>query len=143
MTAIHTSVLRIKHNTMDSEGSTQKRVYFHVEGDNSSGAGVQGTVKPHEAQLARVAADNCTPGVGFRHGSTLLCTRYKYLLLRIGHRYFTREHAQAYQVTGWVRNRSDGNVSEGLPGVELRKGLTPGTRSRAKLREARERWASS
>lgn len=29
---------------MDSENNSQKRVYFHVEGDSSSGAGVQGTV---------------------------------------------------------------------------------------------------
>ncbi|KAJ4424798.1 hypothetical protein N0V82_000517 [Gnomoniopsis sp. IMI 355080] len=30
---------------MASDNSNQKRVYFHVEGDNSSGAGVQGWVR--------------------------------------------------------------------------------------------------
>ncbi|KAJ4396933.1 hypothetical protein N0V93_001155 [Gnomoniopsis smithogilvyi] len=63
---------------MSPENSSQKRVYFHVEGDKSSGAGVQ--------------------GVGFR--------------------YFTREHAQAYKITGWVRNKSDGNVEGEAQGGE-------------------------
>ncbi|CAN8099814.1 unnamed protein product [Discula destructiva] len=67
---------------MESDKKNQKRVYFHVEGDNGSGAGVQ--------------------GVGFR--------------------YFTRKHAQAYNLTGWVRNKSDGNVEGEAQGGDREMG---------------------
>lgn len=47
--------------------------------------------------------------------SIVIFTEISMLWLTVYYRYFTREHAQAYKLTGWVRNKSDGNVSSVVP----------------------------
>ncbi|MEZ4485221.1 MAG: acylphosphatase [Syntrophotaleaceae bacterium] len=37
----------------------------------------------------------------------------------VGFRYFTRRTAQALELSGWVRNRSDGSVEAVLEGPEI------------------------
>lgn len=75
--------------------------------------------------------------------SCLIFTEISRLRLILDYRYFTREHAQAYKLTGWVRNKSDGNVSRALHVEPHAHILNMCTRSRAKHREGKEKWQSS
>lgn len=60
----------------------------------------------------------------------------------LGDSYFTRKHATAYELTGWVRNTKEGKVSGLLHHEKRRQDLTMSTRLREKHRAKRPKSPS-
>lgn len=111
-----------------------QRVYFLVEGTvQGKSAWPTYFSQLHVTDFSQVLAS----------GMSTYCTADETVLLIASIRYYTRKHATAYNITGWVRNTAEGKVSQRHAKANRRSHPDRDPRLKVKRKEMTERWRSS